>query len=54
MVSVVCCLGVVFFGEIGFQSQAHSVVDRPSLALVRQCRKKKVVWGLVCLVFHRP
>ena len=33
-----------FFGEIGFQSQVTPVVDRPSLALVRQCRKKKKFW----------
>ena len=32
---------VSFIGEIGFQSQVTPVVDRPSLALVRQCRRKK-------------
>ena len=38
-----------FSGEVCFQSQLIPVVDRPCLALVRQCRKKKVHWASVLL-----
>ena len=36
---------VLPFGEIWSQSHAFPVVDRPCLALVRQCRKKKKKQG---------
>ena len=47
------CVSVVFvFGEscLHLSSQSIPVVDRPCLALVRQCRKKKFVHRINDLV----
>ena len=46
---LVCLFLLAFaFGEICFLSSLFPVVDRQCLALVRQCRKKKVKKDLAC------